>query len=208
MKNLHSSSLNIKTHLHLNLPISHFNLFSELFMSGVFIKTNLIGESVYDFLLYELELDNDFINNRIGTIFINGMPVDDLFSSKLVNESHIALSSAMPGLVGAILRRGSPYAVMREDITFKCTQKDYTTYGFILLKLFNLLINDIGKKILQKGIFLEPSIATDYLSKKGLLASSSSIILNELKTTPNKVLSTIKNVSNNELVAISTTFLC
>lgn len=204
---LHSHFLNIKNHLHLDISLNQFNLFTELLMSGVYVKTCFIGKSIYDFLFYELQLDDDFINNRIGTIFLDGMPIDDLFSTKLKRDSRIALSSAMPGLVGAIMRLGSPYASMRQDITYKGTYKENSDCGYIFLKLFNLLINVIGGKILKMGVFIEPLEIIDYLVKKDLLNFSENINLNKQKTTPDKVLSVIKKASNGELVALSVEFL-
>lgn len=175
-------------------------------MSGVYIETCNIGKGIYDFLFFELELDNDFIENKIGTIFMDGMPVDDLFSTKIKHNSRIALSSAMPGLVGAILRRGSPYAIMRENITYKCTQEDCSTNGFVSLKLFNLLIDEIGRKILQKGVFLLASVIRDYILKKELFNYTNSIILNDRQIALKDVLSVLKNIPDSELIAFSLLF--
>ena len=68
----------------------------------------------------------------------------------------MAISGAMPGIVGAMMRIGSPYAPMRESITER--DKDITVTGkpvFVKLKLFNVILKDLGGGFIFSGITLD-----------------------------------------------------
>ncbi len=205
--NIHKQKTKNTNFLHLEFPSNRLGVFTELLISGVYIETHLIGKSLYEFLKSELSLDDEFINNKINTIFLNNMPIDDLFSATIEHDAKIALSSSMPGLVGAILRKGSPYAMMREDITYKKVKQKNLKKGFIFLKLFNLLINEIGKKVMEKGIFLKTSILADYLMKKQILKYSSAILLNSRSTDPEEALKIINTTSPDDFIAFSVHFI-
>ena len=59
----------------------------------------------------------------------------------------------MPGLVGATLRRGSYYAAMRSEISAAETEGAVEMKeGTVTLKLFNLLIGQLGPLFLASGI--------------------------------------------------------
>jgi hypothetical protein len=59
----------------------------------------------------------------------------------------------MPGVVGATLRRGSFYAAMRSGITsLDSGVIDKCRNGFVTVKLFNLLLHDLGPFLLARGI--------------------------------------------------------
>jgi hypothetical protein len=127
--------------------------FSPLLQSGINISARL-PSTVEDFLLVQLELSREYVSDRITTIFVDGKATDSLGRTLVMEGSTIALSAAMPGVVGATLRRGSFYAAMRSDIT-SSDSGDIGGYkeGVICVKLFNLLLNDLGPLFLEKGIF-------------------------------------------------------
>ncbi len=76
------------------------------------------GCSVKELLCQQFGIPEDYLDERIKTIFLNAKVVDDV-SSATVNEGcTLALSGAMPGLVGAILRSGGFYASMRSQISY------------------------------------------------------------------------------------------
>ena len=60
---------------------------------------------------------SQYMNERIETIFLNGLPVDDL--ETIINGSApiLAISAAMPGLAGAIFRKNGFHAPLRTTIT-------------------------------------------------------------------------------------------
>jgi hypothetical protein len=94
--------------------ISHF---FPLFQEGVMLDTET-GKSVREFLCATLGIDEDYVEGRISTIFLDSKPVDDLDTSIVDDGAVLALSAAMPGLVGATMRRGGYYAAMRSAISY------------------------------------------------------------------------------------------
>lgn len=117
--------------------------------------------SIEDFLVRQLGLAKDLVENRISTIFLNGCCVDHIETAVIEDGSVLALSAALPGLAGASLRRGGYYACLRESITrseeiFNGRMHE----GVIAVKLFNLLIGELGPVFLKKGIIMfRPDIA-------------------------------------------------
>ncbi len=122
-----------------------------------------IGCSVNDFLREQIGLSPDVIE-RIQSVFLDGRPVDDLDSAIIRDGSTLALSAAMPGLVGATLRRGGVYSSFRSTITYRETDAQCAAgEGFVRMKLFNLLMNESGPDFLKKGIFITSSDLMDFL---------------------------------------------
>ncbi len=134
------------------------------FQSGVWLL--LPAETTVGRLLtQEWGLDRENLDEKLGTLFVNGIPLDDMESASLCDGDVLALSGPMPGLAGAILRRNSPLAVLRhgcQTATFGASQK---VSGPILVrvKLFNRLIEDLGPILLRKGILLEKEDALQCL---------------------------------------------
>ena len=144
---------------------SKLRTFHFLLQQGLRIETP-VGGSVQDFLVRQLGLNPEVIDEKIQTIFLNGKVVDDLDSAFLTDGASLALSGALPGLVGATMRRGGFYASLRNSITFQGgpgfqgSQK-----GKIVLKLFNILLKDIGPRILENGFMIEESKLLDFLRR-------------------------------------------
>jgi hypothetical protein len=142
---------------------------STLFLilqQGFFLKAH-VGCSLNMFLIEQIGLSPEYIVEKIQTIFIDGSPVDDLNAAIIKDGSNLALSSAMPGLVGAAMRRGGVYSALRNSITYQetgnpCVLKE----GTVHMKLFNLLMNDLGPHLLKKGILVRSMDLADFLSKR------------------------------------------
>lgn len=101
------------------------------------------------------DLTDAVIENRIQTLFLNGNPVDD-FKTAMVNEGDIlALSAAMPGLVGATMRSGGKLACFRSNISHRDKPRKTSEHtGTISLKLFNLLLRELGPGFLSRGVLI------------------------------------------------------
>lgn len=128
-----------------------------------------MGVSIESFLRDDLGLSPSYIKNKIFTIFLDGKTVDSLETALLRNGSTLALSSAMPGLAGATLRRDGPYASLRTSITYRENAgKAAVEEGRIIVKLFNLLIAELGPLFLKKGIILQSSEVRDFLARQGV----------------------------------------
>lgn len=199
---------NISEYINLDVPKETFPFFSEILQKGFYHKTKCIGNNIETLLKLELGLTNEYINNKIGTVFLDGKPVDDLKSVILRRYSKIALSAAMPGLVGAIMRQGSPFASMREDISQKSPESSVISEGgLIIIKLFNLVIDDIGEKLLKRGVIFKYSDLFDLFISKALLKKCSRILLNAQEVSSEVLLNDIKSNSA-DFISLTVNFRC
>jgi len=130
--------------------VSHFFL---LLQQGVTIRSRS-GCSVAAFLREEIGADSKTIE-KIQSVILDGSPVDDLESAMIKDGSVLALSAAMPGLVGATLRRGGTYSSLRNVITYHETQEECVRgEGLVQIKVFNLLMAELGPGLLQRGVVI------------------------------------------------------
>ncbi len=140
--------------------------FYQLFRQGFRIKAR-VGCNIRELLCQQLGVPEDYLENRIQTIFLNGKSVDDVNTAILREGSILALSAAMPGLAGATLRKGGRFAPLRSRISHHTDQKSISKKeGMVILKLFNLLVSEIGPIFLQQGIWLQGSKFKDLLDRQ------------------------------------------
>ncbi len=97
--------------------------------------------------------NREYIHNRIETIFINGSAADSLAYS-LEPGSTVALSAAMPGLAGAIFRKGGPHAGLR-TLPPPARSENHGRHAFVTLKLFNMVADDTVQPLLRQGILMK-----------------------------------------------------
>lgn len=141
--------------LTLTLRPDNLRTLSPIFQQGVIIKT-VAGCSIRDFLSRHLGLTDDYLDSRIQTLFLNGKAVDNPEKAVVRDGATLALSGAMPGLVGATLRRGGTYASLRQAITLSENEGSVMKKeGRLTLKLFNLLVPEIGPILLAKGFWVK-----------------------------------------------------
>jgi hypothetical protein len=130
--------------------VSNFFL---LLQQGVTIRSRT-GCSVAAFLREELGAGIETIE-KIQSVFLDGSAVDDLESAVIKDGSALALSAAMPGLVGATLRRGGAYSSFRSAITYHETEKECVKgEGLVQIKIFNLLMAELGPGLLERGVVI------------------------------------------------------
>ncbi len=111
--------------------------------------------TVKELLCDQFGMDVGYVTERITTIFLNGKATDDIEKAVAGNGSLIALSAAMPGLVGATMRRGGYYAAMRSAITLGEQETTGSSGdGTVRVKLFNLLLTELGPEFLRQGVLL------------------------------------------------------
>jgi hypothetical protein len=126
------------------------------------------GVTIYSFLTDYCGISDEYLSDKIKTIMIDGGPVDDIFNTKVHNGGVCALSGAMPGIVGAMMRIGSPYAAMRESITVKPEgSKESGREILVDLKLFNVILADKGAGFLKRGILLQGKRIINLFKKHG-----------------------------------------
>jgi hypothetical protein len=136
----------------LSVPADRLACFFPLLQKG-FALGVLAGCPIRAFLRNGLSLTDEYIEARIQTVFLDGKPVDDIDGALIRDGSTLALAPAMPGLMGAMLRRGGYYAPMRSGITH---HSDAAPQGIgegrITVKLFGMALRELGPKLLERGI--------------------------------------------------------
>lgn len=137
--------------------------FFLLLQQGVGIRRR-VGCSVDAFLRQEVGAGPGTVE-KIQSVMLDGKPVDDIGSALVRDGSVLALSAAMPGLVGATLRRGGAYSSFRSGITHRETGSACgTSQGWVEIKLFNLLMAELGPGLLRQGVLVKSPDLADFLS--------------------------------------------
>jgi hypothetical protein len=147
-----------------NFPVSTLSLtlkpefipsFFLFLQKGIPVKVQA-GSSIRAFLVEQLGLSDSYIDERVQILFLDGKPVDALDSAVIKDGSTLALSAASPGLLGAMLRKGSYYKQMRSQISYKQdSEKVPKKEGMVVLKLFNLLTKELGPSLLKQGVWIQ-----------------------------------------------------
>lgn len=146
--------MGVATTLNLTIYPEQLPAFYPLFQEGVPVRV-LTGCSVATLLVQQFGIAPDYLRTRISTLFLNGRAVDDAEKAIVGDGAVLALSGAMPGLVGATLRSGGYYAAMRSSISYHSpVERDPLREGTIRIKLFNLLLGELGPVLLHQGVLL------------------------------------------------------
>jgi hypothetical protein len=126
--------------------------FFPLLQIGFALDVSL-GRPIRALLRDELGVPEEYIEKRIQTVFLDGKPVDDIDTALVRDGATLALAPAMPGLMGAMLRRGGYYAPMRSGITHRDdTVTQEISEGRIVVKLFGMALRELGPKFLARGV--------------------------------------------------------
>ncbi|HTG00812.1 MAG TPA: hypothetical protein VK654_09525 [Nitrospirota bacterium] len=174
----------------------------RLLQDGFYLPDVAAGTSVREFLTRVLGLDPEYIRNRIQSLFLDGKPVDDYDKAHVRDGSRLALSSALPGLVGATLRQGGLLASFRNTITYQETTAGTGGTSLVHVKLFNLIMDEMGPMLLQKGVLVKASVLRTFLTENQEVAGSSKKIL--LDSKPTDAASLLRNdFAGSDLVRIS-----
>jgi hypothetical protein len=135
----------------------------QLLQQGFMVRVQ-VGCSARALLSQQLNISPEFLEGRIKTIFLDGKPVDDMDSTIIKEGSTLALSAALPGLAGATLRRGGTFASLRSQITHPRDETPIAQQeGFIVLKLFNLLMEELGPALLHRRVFIKKEVLKEFL---------------------------------------------
>lgn len=138
-----------------------------LFGEGIWVQGS-DGETVEDFLVKTAGIPPAYLKERVQTVFLNGKALDDFNTARVTDGATLALSAAMPGLAGAVLRRGGVYAPMRRQISQDAT---FSTAGaghiFITLKLFNMIASELGPEFLKRGVLIPGVRLRDFAERQG-----------------------------------------
>jgi hypothetical protein len=143
----------------------HLWRFLRLLRRGFLVSTRL--PCSLDRLLVEvLEIPETYATDRIQTIFLNGRAVDDIRAAKVTDGDRVALSAAMPGLVGATLRKGGKVANLRSSLSHQpySTGIQAVLPGLVTVKLFNLVCAELGPTFLKRGVVLSGGHFREFLA--------------------------------------------
>ena len=125
------------------------------------------GYSIKTFLCEQLGLGPEYVEKRIQTLFMDGKPVDDIDSAIVKDGSTLALSAAMPGFVGAVLRKGGYYASMRSTISYREVREfEPSQEATVFLKPFNILLREIGPTLHKKGLWIQGKDLEDFMKRQ------------------------------------------
>lgn len=155
-----------RTNLVLTMTSGQLREFFPLLQQG-FAVTAHVGCTLDKLLGRQWKLPDDYVARRITTIFLDGRAIDDVNTAVIREGSVIALSGAMPGLVGATMRRGGFYASLRGSITHReSTEAVPERIAKVRVKLFNLLLPELGPDFLRRGIIVSSSELMDFLGSR------------------------------------------
>ncbi|MFP4572794.1 MAG: hypothetical protein ACLFNW_07470 [Desulfobacterales bacterium] len=147
-----------ETELTLIIPAGLSRLMRLLVSRGIKFEA-AAGMPVKNFLKQVLPASDDYLENKIQTIFMDGRAVDDTEQTQINTPCTIALSAAMPGVFGAAFRKKGIYSGMRAGYTQrpdtdKKNFKEKTTVP-VTLKCFNQVAEDIGDALLGRGVNMD-----------------------------------------------------
>ena len=154
---------------HLLLTVSNDLLDSLCLLTGGGFEVHVrFGCSVTELLCGQLGIDADYLAGRIQTILLNGKAVDDPATAIVSPGSTLALSAAMPGIAGAMLRRGSHYAPMRSPISHDSgtAPPPSARQGHVAIKLFNMLQRELGPHFLRSGVRVAGHAVDTFLHRR------------------------------------------
>jgi hypothetical protein len=163
MQRATQEDLNDRPLLTCTIPEEDLPRLATMLQAGFFVDA-AIGDSIASLLQRLPGFSTDYIENQIQTVFYNGDAIDDLSQPLTGPTPTIALSAAMPGLAGAILRKNSPAAPLRKTRSKAAAAASGGSIMTVLIKLFNTLAIDRGPALLRSGIRIKAADLAGFLS--------------------------------------------
>lgn len=150
-----------------------------LLQKGVAIHATA-GMSIREFMTEAIGLSAEYAEDRVRAIFVNSSPVDDIDGVKIKDGDIVSLSGALPGICGIAMSRDTVISGFRSDISAKASDAVRQGDALIHVKLFNLVANEAGATLLQKGVIAESCDIVKALKEnapKSINAQSGPVIL-------------------------------
>lgn len=162
-------------------------LFTLLFQYGVCVRCTT-GVTIEKLLVDHFGIAREYLEEKLTTVFLDGSPVDDIGETSIFDGMVLALSSSMPGLAGATLRRKGMLSSMRRSITHHDENRrpEAVHDGSITLKLFNILAGEIGPLFLKHGVCIEAVKLTEFIRLSPHKARLVSVMSNNTAKGPEK----------------------
>ena len=153
-------------------------LFNTLLTLGFKVEAR-IGSSIEELLCNQFGVDGQYLDERVQSLFLDGKAMDEVHTPVLRDGSVLSLSAALPGLAGAVLRKGGYYAAMRGQSppVGEASAGVVGGVGKVEIRLFNFTAREIGPLFLKRGILVRRddlrfvlSGAVERLRKAGVTA--------------------------------------
>jgi hypothetical protein len=152
--------------LYLTVSPEQLARFHSLLQEGFLVEAEP-GCTIKALLCEQFMVSPEYLEARVQTVFLDGKPLDDVDRTTIPAGATLALSAAMPGLVGATLRRRGYYAPMRSEITYpEQGTRAVTGESMVRVKLFNLLGPELAPTFLAQGIWLSGPRLGSFLSRQ------------------------------------------
>lgn len=150
----------------MQMPRQRWNSLNSLLHQGFYVFVSS-GLSLHEIMVREFKIPEDYIQDRIQTVFMDCCPVDDLQHAYPGPGSSLALSIAMPGLAGATMRKGGYYALLRNSISHEPDNLKQAAASIPLqIKLFNFLAGELAEYFLGRGVFFENKVLKDFVQQQ------------------------------------------
>jgi hypothetical protein len=136
-----------------------------LMHNGCYVKVEC-GKTMRNLLCEQFQIPFDYVRKDIKVIFLEYSPVDDIETAIIKDGATLALSAAMPGLVGAAMRRDGDLNWMRGSITYHEGETEHQQgQGLIQIKLFNRVMADLGESFLRRGVYVKSKYLSEFLTR-------------------------------------------
>jgi len=136
-----------------------------LMHNGCYVKVEC-GKTMRDLLCEQFQIPHEYVRVDIKVIFLEYSPVDDIETAIIKDGATLALSAAMPGLVGAAMPRDGELNWMRNGITYHEEETDNKEGpGLIQIKLFNKVMADLGESFLRRGVYVRTKYLSEFLTR-------------------------------------------
>ena len=121
-----------------------------------------------ELLCGKLAIEPAYLETRIQIVFLNSKVVDDLTTAIVTAGSAVGLSGPMPGIAGAMLRKGSRLSSMRSSISHVTQNSQPATKqaGDVTVRLFNVLQQELGPSLLERGVCITGKVLADFLRRQ------------------------------------------
>jgi len=124
------------------------------------------GKPLSDLLYNQFQIPFEYVRVEIKVIFLECSPVDNLETAIIKDGATLALSAAMPGLVGAAMRRDGELNWMRSGISYHEGETEHREEpGLLKIKLFNKVMADLGESFLRRGVYLQSKYLSEFLTR-------------------------------------------
>ncbi|MCF8055635.1 MAG: hypothetical protein K9K37_03230 [Desulfocapsa sp.] len=159
--------------------------FTTLLQNGIYLTTPQ-GATIRALLADLPGFTDEYVSQRVQTIFLNGLPADDLQQQLFGTEAVLALSGAMPGLAGAIFRKDGVHASLRTKTADKLSDTNAIDQPLqIRVKLFNIIAVERGAQILNVGCTIQASALGKFLAyRPPLFAAIDKVTMNDKHIEP------------------------